>query len=105
VDVGGTAAEPGITYVNYLDASANFQLGEFDAAEQSALQVEKSRDLEFYPLTLYILGVVDAHHGRFEPAAARFRRFLQTHPDPAPSDAVKELLGQWEQDGRIKYIP
>jgi Tfp pilus assembly protein PilF len=97
--------DPLITYVYYLDASANFQLGEIEAAEKSALTVQKSRDLEYYPLVHYILGAVDAHHGKFDAAAAKFRQFLETKPDAATADGVKQILAEWERDGRVTKAP
>jgi TolA-binding protein len=92
---------PYIADANYLNAIANFQLGEFDAAETAALEVQKGADPENYPLTYYILGAADARHGDFESAARKLQRFLQTKPDADTADAVRKILAQWqEQDAK-----
>ena len=96
---------PRIPYANYLAASVHFQLGNFDAAERSALAVWKTRDVERFPLTHYILGGIKAQRGDFESAAARFRDFLATGPEPATAQSVRELLGDWEREGRITKVP
>ncbi len=92
---------PQIPYANYLAASAHFQLGNLDAAERSALVLWKTREVERYPLTHYILGGIKAQRGDFESAAARFRDFLATKPDAAITQSVTELLADWEREGRI----
>jgi TolA-binding protein len=90
---------------NYLNALANFQLGEFAAAEESALEVEKSFALEQYPLTYYILGATEARRGDFESAATRLRQFLQTKPDAETAESVRKILAEWAEDDRRKKGP
>jgi tetratricopeptide (TPR) repeat protein len=96
---------PNIPYANYLGASVYFQLGNYDAAERSALALWKTRDVERFPMTHYILGAVKAQRGDYESAAARFRDFLATKPDAAHAQAIGELLADWEREGRIQKIP
>ena len=96
---------PNIPYANYLGAWVYFQLGNLDAAERSALALWKTRDVERYPLTHYILGAIKAQRGDFESAAARFRDFLATKPDAATTQSVNELLADWEREGRITKVP
>ena len=96
---------PNIPYANYLGASVYFQLGNYDAAERSALALWTTRDVERFPMTHYILGAVKAQRGDYESAAARFRDFLATKPDAAHAQAVGELLADWEREGRIQKIP
>jgi len=92
---------PNIPYAHYLAASVHFQLGNVDAAERSALLLWKSREVERYPLTHYILGGIKAQRGDFESAAARFRDYLATKPDAATTQSVNDLLADWEREGRI----
>jgi cytochrome c-type biogenesis protein CcmH/NrfG len=80
---------------NYLSAFASFQLGDFDAAEQSALEVERSSALSRFPVAYYILASAEARHGEFEIAAARLRQFLQTNPDPDTAVSVRAILAEW----------
>jgi tetratricopeptide (TPR) repeat protein len=96
---------PNIPYANYLGASVHFQLGNLDAAERSALAVWRTRDVERFPVTHYILGAIKAQRGDFESAAARFRDYLATRPDAATTKTVNELLADWEREGRIARIP
>jgi hypothetical protein len=83
----------------------HFQLGNLDAAERSALAVWRTRDVERFPVTHYILGAIKAQRGDFESAAARFRDYLATRPDAATTETVNELLADWEREGRIARIP
>ena len=96
---------PNIPYANYLGASIYFQLGNLDTAERLALAVWRTRDVERYPITHYVLGAIKAQRGDFESAAARFRDFLATKPDAATAQTVTELLTDWERDGRITKGP
>jgi tetratricopeptide (TPR) repeat protein len=96
---------PNISYANYLGASIHFQLGNIDVAERLALAVWRTRDVERFPVTHYILGAIKARRGDFESAAARFRDYLATKPDAATVKNVTELLADWEREGRITRIP
>jgi len=96
---------PNIPYAHYLAASVHFQLGNLEPAERSALAVWNSRDIARFPLTHYILGGIKAQRGDFESAAARFRDYLATKPDEASAQSVRELLGDWEREGRITKLP
>ncbi len=98
---------PALPEAHYLRALGHFQLGEFDAAEQSALEVQKqvaaataatapgSAGINQFPVTLYILGAIDARKGRFEAAEAKLRQFLETSPDPETADSVRKILADW----------
>ena len=96
---------PNIPYANYLGASVHFQLGNIDASERAALGLWRTREVDRYPLTHYILGAIKAQRGDFESAAARFRDFLATKPDAATSQSVSEMLSDWEREGRIAKTP
>jgi hypothetical protein len=76
-------------------------LGEFDAAEKWALEVQKNADLEPYPVVHYILGAIDARHGNFDSAAVKLRQFLQTKPDAATADAVRKILAEWAKADQV----
>ena len=96
---------PNIPYANYLGASIYFQLSNLDEAERLALALWRTRAVERYPVTHYILGAIKAQRGDFESAAARFRDFLATRPDAATAQSVGELLTDWEREGRITKLP
>ncbi len=93
---------PHLPEAHYLRAFAHFQLGEFDSAEQSALEVQKLSELDRYPLTHYILGAIDARRGNFESAAVKLRQFLQTKPDAQLAESVSKILAEWELDDKTK---
>ena len=96
---------PDIPYANYLSASAHFHLGQMDVAEESALAVYDTPDLERYPLIYYILGAIQAQRGDSATAVARFRQFPCLKPDPATAAAVRDVLADWEREGRLKTAP
>jgi TolA-binding protein len=80
---------------NYLRALGHFQLSEFEAAEQCALEVQRSGAIERYPITLYILGAIDARKGNFDAAAVKLRQFLESNPDRETADSVRKILAEW----------
>ena len=80
---------------NYLSAFASFQIGDFDGAEQAALEVQRSSALGRFPVLYYILASVEARHGEFELAAAKLRLFLQSNPDAETAATVKAILAEW----------
>ena len=43
--------------------------------------------------------------GDFESAANWFRQFLETNPDPGTAQSVREVLSDWEREGRIIKTP
>ncbi len=101
---GGQRLDPSVPDLNYLGALVNFQLGQFEAAERSALEVRKSADVERFPMTYFILGTIQAQRGDLQSAAANLRRYLQSGPDPGTAESVGKLLGEWERDGKIKPV-
>ena len=92
---------PYLPDAHYLRALAHFQLGEFDAAEKWALEVQKNSDLQPYPVIYYILGAIDARRGNFDSAAAKLRQFLQTNPDAATADSVRKILAEWAKADQV----
>jgi predicted Zn-dependent protease len=90
---------------NYLSAFANFQMGDFDAAEEAALEVQRSSALDRFPVLYYILASVEARRGAFEPAGAKLRLFLQSNPDTETAAAVKAILAEWALDDQTKKAP
>jgi len=96
---------PNIPYANYLAASVHFQLGNLEAAERAAIALWKTRDVDRFPLTHYILGGIKAQRGDFESAAARFRDYLATQPDAQMAQTVNQMLSEWERENRITKVP
>ena len=86
---------------HYLRAVANSSLGRVDAAEASALKVQGSNDVQYYPLVHYVLGWIMSQRGEFDSAADQFRQFLDIQPEARLSERLREQLADWEQQGLI----
>ena len=93
---------PQLIRAHYLNALANSSLGRIDAAEESALQVQKSSQAQNYPLIHYVLGWIMSQKGNFDSAAAEYRRFLEAQPTARMAEKLKEQLSQWEEQGLIQ---
>jgi tetratricopeptide (TPR) repeat protein len=89
---------PALPEAHYLRALGHFQLGEFEPAEQAALEVQKmagAAGISQFPITLYILGATEARKGKFESAEAYLKEFLATNPDQETADGVRKILADW----------
>ena len=87
---------------HYFKALANSSLGRVEAAEESALRVEGSNDVQNYPLVHYVLGWVMSQRGDFDAAAAQFRHLLEIQPETRLSERLREQLADWERQGLIQ---
>jgi Tfp pilus assembly protein PilF len=93
---------PSLVDANFLAAVVNFQLGNFDAAEKAADEVQKRPEAGLYPQIYFILGTIATQRGDLESAAVYLRRFLETKPDAETAASVAKMLSDWERDGRLK---
>ena len=87
---------------HYFRAVANSRLGRVDAAEESALRVQGSNDVQNYPLVHYVLGWVMSQRGDFDSAADQFRYFLEIQPETRLAERLREQLSDWERQGLIQ---
>jgi hypothetical protein len=95
---------PSIPHAHYLGAIAHYQLGEFDQAEKSLGEVQKSSEANRYPLIHYMLGGIFASRGQYDSAGSEFRRYIEMKSDPALKDKLTKVLTEWEQQGLIKKL-
>lgn len=87
---------------HYYNAVANSSLGKVDAAEASALRVQKSGEVQNYPLIHYVLGWIMSQRGDFDSAAAQFRNFLEIQPEARLAERLVEQLADWVEQGLIQ---
>ena len=93
---------PDLIKAHYFKAVANSSLGRSDLAEVSALRVQGSNEIQYYPLVHYVLGWVMSQKGDFEAAEVLFRQFLEIQPEARLSERLREQLTDWEQKGLIQ---
>jgi len=93
---------PRLTRSHYLNALANSSLGRINIAEESALLVLDSNQVQTYPLIYYVLGFAESQRGNFPSAAARYRSFLEIQPDVSLAGKLRDQLAQWQERGLIQ---
>jgi Tfp pilus assembly protein PilF len=86
----------------YLLAISNFSMEDLQSAEGWALKVRRSDEIDDYPITHYVLGVVWARKGEVESAAREFRRFIELKPDASVAKQVNRQLRHWERQGLVE---
>ena len=102
--LSGQALElsPQLIKAHYFNALANIPLGRINIAEESALLVLDSNQVQAYPLIYYVLGSVEAERENFPSAAARYRTFLEVRPNASLASKLREQLDQWQKQGLIQ---
>ena len=98
---GVVELNPYHTYAYYLNAAANYSLGQYGRAEKSARTVVESRDGGRFPQSYFILGGIMAQQGNIPSASAEFNRFLQVEPQGALAEQARQILAEWQQQGLI----
>ncbi len=93
---------PNVVKAHYFKAVANSSLGKVEVAEASAVRVQESNEVQFYPLVHYVLGWVMSQKGEFEAAVVHFRHFLELQPEARLSERLRQQLSDWEQQGLIQ---
>ena len=102
--LSGQALElsPQLIKAHYFNALANISLGRINIAEESALLVLDSNQVQTYPLIDYVLGLVEAQRENFPSAAARYRTFLDVRPNASLAEEVRGTLDEWRKQGLIQ---
>ncbi len=80
-----------------LNALANYNMKNYDAAEKSAREAEKIDTHHRFPKSSHILGVILANKRDYTGAAEEFRNYLKFAPNASDAAAVKTLLERVEQ--------
>ncbi len=82
------------TWGYFLNAVANFNLRNLDAAEKSVRQAQKMDSPGEYPRTWQLLGLILANRQQYPEAASALRQYLVVAPQGPDADAVREQLAQ-----------
>ena len=83
--------------IYFYSAVANYNLQEYDKAEELALQAAKLDTEHRYPRINHLLGVMLAEVGDYKGAAENLRIYLQFAPNAPDAAAVKEELAKLEK--------
>jgi len=92
---------PYVVRGHFLHAIASFNMGNLDAAVESARTIQKSEEAKNYPLSHYILGFALANKGDLGSAVSEFEIFLKEQPNSQYAARVKTVLGEWQQKGLL----
>ena len=80
-----------------FNAVANYNLRNIEAAEKSAIQVEKLDTRHQYPKASHLLGVILAQRKDYTAAAEKFRVYLKFAPTASDAATVRSQLDQVEK--------
>lgn len=93
---------PSITVAHYFNAVANYFTGEMEPAEESLKMIKATPgEADRFPMTYYMMGIIEANRGNYSEAAADLERLLEIQPEfPVAADVEKQLQ-EWESAGLI----
>jgi tetratricopeptide (TPR) repeat protein len=80
----------------YMNALANYNLGNIGAAEKSAREAERVDSLGHFPMSWELLGVILANRRAFPEAAEQMRGYLKFAPQAADAAAARAQLSRFE---------
>jgi tetratricopeptide (TPR) repeat protein len=80
----------------FYNSVANYQLRNFEAAEDSAREALKLDKQHRIPKVNHVLGVILAQKGDFSEAAQQMKSYLQFAPNANDADVVKKQLAEVE---------
>jgi tetratricopeptide (TPR) repeat protein len=87
----------------YFNALAHLHLGDFEAAQRSALQTLRLDDAKRFPKTLHILGLAQAGLNDWHAAAKSLHAYISLEPGARDINTVRSQLGEIE--GRLTVRP
>jgi tetratricopeptide (TPR) repeat protein len=96
---------PHMTELQFYKTVAQFNAGNLEEAEKSALSMQQSGLTKQYPQTHQILGMIRSQKGNFNGAATEFRTYLAAQPTGPLAEDVKRRLVEWEALGVIEKGP
>jgi tetratricopeptide (TPR) repeat protein len=81
----------------FYSSVANYSLGNFDAAERSALQGVKVDDAHQIPRLQYLLGVILLQKKDYQAASEHMQLYLRLSTSPVDVDLAKKGLAEIEK--------
>jgi tetratricopeptide (TPR) repeat protein len=81
----------------FLNAVANYNLKNMEAAEKSAREAERLDTRHQYPKASHLLGIILAQRQDFTGAAERFKTYLKLAPQASDAATVRNQLEQVEK--------
>jgi tetratricopeptide (TPR) repeat protein len=81
----------------FFNSVANYQLGDFDAAEKSSRQGVKVDDGHQTPKLQYILGMVLMRKGQYREASEQIQQYISRTKEPAEIEGAKKQLAEIER--------
>ncbi len=85
-----------------MNAVANYNLHNLDAAEKSVRQAEKLDTRHQYPKSSHLLGIILAQRQDYAGAAEQFRAYLRLAPGASDAATVRSQLDQVEKAAPAK---
>jgi len=76
----------------FLNGVANYQLGNFDAAEKKIRQGIRVDDSHEVPKLQFLLGMILARKGEYQEASEHIKQYLDMTKNPAEIEEAKKLL-------------
>ncbi len=92
---------PDLTRAAYLNAFANYSLGQLEVAELSILRVHESPSVTEFPASHYLFGLILAAKGLPLEASVELDEFLLLVPDFEQAGQIRQMLLDWEEQGLI----
>ena len=92
---------PGAYYVN---AVANYQLKNYDAAEKSAREASKLKGKQTEPRSYYVLGLTLAQKGDFSAASESLKTFLKAAPAGTNLEQAQKILADVDRLASQKTV-
>ncbi|MBV8053451.1 MAG: tetratricopeptide repeat protein [Acidobacteriaceae bacterium] len=81
----------------FLSGAANYQLGNFDAAEKNTRQGIRVDDAHQAPKLQYLLGMILARKGQYQEASEHIQQYLSVARDPTEIEEGKKFLAEIER--------
>jgi tetratricopeptide (TPR) repeat protein len=85
---------PDLPLAQYLNAVANLDLHNFDAAQRSADALVKMNAGQSNPRAYHVIGLIKAQHGDYEAAVTNLQKFIETSQPGPPVELAKKQLAE-----------
>ncbi|MEE8583354.1 MAG: tetratricopeptide repeat protein, partial [Acidobacteriota bacterium] len=96
---------PNVPESHYIRGVSSYYLGQPEPAQQAFQTLQSRGASKSYPMSLFLLGMIQARQGEIPDAAAQFRSYIELAPQPDPQGLIEKLkmqLSSWEEQGLIK---